>query len=167
MSGKDEFPYLKGQFAMLALREANNPARASGWFGEENSLDCAYGTEGFLISAAAMSATRGTNAGLIPARAGETASDQPFPDAQPRPAMATLISVSPKASTWAVSSEILEHDLVFDRGPEAEAAARALAERYARAGRSAEVKIYLRGGALAGRFLHEAYARGPASMAFA
>ena len=30
--------------------------------------------------------------------------------------MATLISVSPKASTWAVSSEILEHDRIDQAG---------------------------------------------------
>ena len=56
--------------------------------------------------------------------------------------MALLISVAPAGDGWAVSSEALENDLTFDRGARAEAAARALAERYANAGRPAEVEVY-------------------------
>ena len=72
--------------------------------------------------------------------------------------MALVISVAPAGDGWAVSSEALENDLTFDRGARAEAAARALAERYANAGRPAEVEIFLRDGALAGRFMHPARA---------
>jgi hypothetical protein len=68
--------------------------------------------------------------------------------------MALLISVSPAGDGWAVKSDILENDLTFERGARAEAAARALADQYADAGRLAEVQIFLRDGALAGRFVH-------------
>jgi hypothetical protein len=68
--------------------------------------------------------------------------------------MALVISVAPAGEGWAVSSEALEADLTFERGAWAEAAARALADRYAKAGREAEVEIFLRDGALAGRFVH-------------
>jgi hypothetical protein len=72
--------------------------------------------------------------------------------------MALLISVAPAGDGWAVRSEALDTELTFDRGARAEAAARALADRYADAGRHAEVRIFLRDGALAGRFLHPARA---------
>jgi hypothetical protein len=68
--------------------------------------------------------------------------------------MALLISVAPVEDGWTVRSEALGGDLKFERGARAEAAARALAETYAEAGRRAEVEIYLRDGALAGRFVH-------------
>ena len=68
--------------------------------------------------------------------------------------MALVISVAPAGEGWAVRSEVLEGDLTFDHGARAEAAARALADRYAEAGGHAEVEIYLRDGALAGRFDH-------------
>ncbi|MDR3511348.1 MAG: hypothetical protein P4L73_06925 [Caulobacteraceae bacterium] len=68
--------------------------------------------------------------------------------------MALVISVAPFEDGWTVRSEALETDLKFERGARAEAAARALADRYAKAGRLAEVEIYLRDGALAGRFVH-------------
>lgn len=70
--------------------------------------------------------------------------------------MALQISVSPIEDAWVVRSDSFENDLVFQKGGRAEAAARSLADRYARAGRSAEVSIFLRDGALAGRFLHAA-----------
>jgi hypothetical protein len=71
--------------------------------------------------------------------------------------MALVICVAPAGQGWAVSSEALETHLTFARGARAEAAARALADRCAEAGRHAEVQIYLRDGALAGRFLHPAH----------
>jgi hypothetical protein len=49
--------------------------------------------------------------------------------------------------------------MLFTAGAKAEAAARDLARRYADRGQSAEVSIFLRDGALAGRFLHPASAR--------
>jgi hypothetical protein len=67
-----------------------------------------------------------------------------------------LISVAPAGEGWAVRSEALDTDLTFQGGARAEAAARALAEQYADAGRHAEVEIYLRDGMLAGRYVHPA-----------
>lgn len=70
--------------------------------------------------------------------------------------MALLIDVTPTGDSWKVHSEILAADLTFDRGGRAEAAARALASRYAASGFGAEVRIFLKDGAMAGRFLHPA-----------
>jgi hypothetical protein len=72
--------------------------------------------------------------------------------------MALQILVSPAGHGWAVRSEAFDNDLLFEAGGRAEAAARALADRYARAGSAAEVSIFLRNGDLAGRFLHSAAA---------
>jgi hypothetical protein len=72
--------------------------------------------------------------------------------------MALVIYVAPAGNGWAVRSEALECDLTFEAGACAEAAARALAARYAEAGRHTEVEIFLRDGALAGRFIHPARA---------
>jgi hypothetical protein len=70
--------------------------------------------------------------------------------------MALVISVAPAGEGWAVRSEALETDLTFSAGGRAEKVARALASQYAAAGRNAEVEIFLRDGALAGRFVHPA-----------
>ena len=78
--------------------------------------------------------------------------------------MSVLISVTPAGAGWAVSSDALDSDLAFEQGGRAETAARALATRVAQAGRPAEVRIFLRDGALAGRYLH---APGDAAMRFA
>ncbi len=68
--------------------------------------------------------------------------------------MALQISVSPVGDGWSVRSDAFDNPLIFEAGGRAEAAARALAARYAEAGRDAEVRIFLRDGALAGRFVH-------------
>lgn len=70
--------------------------------------------------------------------------------------MPLKIFVTPVGDGWAVRSAGAENEMLFRAGAKAEAAARALARRYAEAGQSAEVAIYLRDGALAGRFLHPA-----------
>jgi len=70
--------------------------------------------------------------------------------------MALKISVVPLGDGWAVRSPSFENEMLFAAGAKAEAAARALALRYAARGQSAEVAIFLRDGALAGRFLHPA-----------
>jgi len=72
--------------------------------------------------------------------------------------MALSIVVAPMGDNWTVRSSALDKDLVFPQGGRAESAARALADRYAAEGLSAEVQVYLRDGALAGRFIHPAYA---------
>ena len=68
--------------------------------------------------------------------------------------MALQISVAPAGTGWAVRSEAFDNELMFEAGGRAEAAARALAERYAKAGALAEVSIFMRNGDLAGRFVH-------------
>lgn len=78
--------------------------------------------------------------------------------------MALIISVVPANDGWAIQSDGLPGDLSFTRGGEAEATARALAERHARSGSAAEVRIFLRDGALAGRFVHPARSM-PAALA--
>lgn len=70
--------------------------------------------------------------------------------------MALSIVVAPEGDAWVVQSEALHSELTFAGGGAAETAARHLADRVAAEGRSAEVRIYLRDGALAGRFLHAA-----------
>lgn len=70
--------------------------------------------------------------------------------------MALRISVLPAGDGWAVRSSSFENDMLFVAGAKAEAAARDLARRYAARGQSAEVAIFLRDGALAGRFVHPA-----------
>lgn len=70
--------------------------------------------------------------------------------------MALKISVLPAGDGWAVRSSSFENDMLFVAGAKAEAAARDLARRYAARGESAEVAIFLRDGALAGRFVHKA-----------
>ncbi|WP_312165438.1 hypothetical protein [Phenylobacterium sp.] len=72
--------------------------------------------------------------------------------------MALQILVAPAGDGWVVRSEAFDNELVFEAGGRAEAAARALADRYARAGSAAEVSIFLRNGDLAGRFVHGAAA---------
>ncbi len=73
--------------------------------------------------------------------------------------MALLIDVTPAGEGWAVRSDLLAEDLTFDRGGRAEAAARDLAGRLAREGRSAAVRVFLKDGALAGRIVHPANGR--------
>jgi hypothetical protein len=70
--------------------------------------------------------------------------------------MALTISVVPVGDGWAVRSAEFDNDMLFQAGGRAEAAARALARRYAEQGVAAEVAIYLRDGTLAGRVLHAA-----------
>jgi hypothetical protein len=68
--------------------------------------------------------------------------------------MALKISVVPIGDGWAVRSAGVDNDMLFAAGAKAEAAARDLARRIAQSGRATEVSIFLRNGALAGRFLH-------------
>ena len=78
--------------------------------------------------------------------------------------MPLKISVFPAGDGWAVRSAGFENDMLFAAGARAEAAARELARRYAQSGATAEVAIYLRDGALAGRFLHPAAAQRPEAI---
>jgi hypothetical protein len=64
--------------------------------------------------------------------------------------VAHLISVAPAGDGWAIQSDDLAENLIFQTGGRAERAARALARHKAEKGRDAEIRIYLRDGALAG-----------------
>ena len=66
--------------------------------------------------------------------------------------MALSTCVAPVGEEWLVRASGLADDSLYARGGAAEAAARDLASRSAREGRSAELKIYLRDGSLAGAF---------------
>jgi hypothetical protein len=72
--------------------------------------------------------------------------------------MALQISVAPAGDRWTVHSDVLQDDMTFEQGARAEAAARTLADDWARSGRPAEVRIFLRDGALAGRLVYPAEA---------
>jgi len=63
-----------------------------------------------------------------------------------------VLTVAPLADGWRLSVDNVQNDMVFARGAEAEAAARRLALRLARAGIPAEVRIYLRDNSLGARF---------------
>ncbi|MDB5447461.1 MAG: hypothetical protein JWQ97_2778 [Phenylobacterium sp.] len=73
--------------------------------------------------------------------------------------MALKITVVPAGDGWAVRSPGFDNEMLFQAGAKAEAAARALARRFAQDGVSTEVAIFLRDGALAGSFVHPAFAR--------
>jgi len=66
--------------------------------------------------------------------------------------MVRLIDVRPLGQGWAVRQDGTANPQVFRSGARAEDAARALGARLARAGCATEVRIFLRDGALAGRF---------------
>jgi len=68
--------------------------------------------------------------------------------------MQDLIDVRPLAVGWLVEGQGFANGLTFRSGAAAEQAARRLAEQYARVGRATAVRIYLRDGSLAGRFLY-------------
>jgi hypothetical protein len=66
--------------------------------------------------------------------------------------MTHLISVEPFGDGWAVRSDQLDNDMVFQRGAAAEAAAKILGDGLARLGRPAKIVIRLRDGTVAGQF---------------
>lgn len=65
--------------------------------------------------------------------------------------MTRTIKVEPRGRDWTVKSDLLDSEMTFQSGAAAEAAARVLADKTAKAGQVAEIEIYLRDGALAGR----------------
>jgi hypothetical protein len=80
----------------------------------------------------------------------------------PRGAGEALISVSPVAGGWCVSSPI-EESLMFLTGDHAEHQARALGRCLASLGRTAVVEVRNRDGAVAGSVTYPAGGRGGAS----
>jgi hypothetical protein len=67
--------------------------------------------------------------------------------------MVRMISVAPIEEGWVVRTEGAQPPQVFASGPEAERAARRLAEELAAAGEAVKIAVHLRDGSLAGRFL--------------
>jgi hypothetical protein len=70
-----------------------------------------------------------------------------------RDGMVQVISVEPVNVGWAVRQEGVEPPQIFTSGARAEDAARQLGERLCRSGSPAEIRIWLRDGALGGRFV--------------
>jgi hypothetical protein len=66
--------------------------------------------------------------------------------------MIRVISVKPVANGWAVQSDGFDSEMMFLSGAKAESAARRLAQKLAGSGETSEIRIFLRDGALAGRF---------------
>jgi len=64
-----------------------------------------------------------------------------------------VISVEPFTEGWAVRQDGIENPQIFTSGAKAEDAARRLGASLSRAGAPAEVRIWLRDGALGGRFI--------------
>jgi hypothetical protein len=67
--------------------------------------------------------------------------------------MVRVIVVEPFAQGWAVKQSSVDNSQVFVSGAKAEDAALRLGTSLANAGEPAEIQVYLRGGALAGRFI--------------
>ena len=64
--------------------------------------------------------------------------------------MTHIINVAPAQGGWTVSSNTFANPMAFLSGAKAEAAARNLAEKIARRGEMAEIRVFLRDGTLAG-----------------
>ena len=67
--------------------------------------------------------------------------------------MVRVIVVEPFAHGWAVRQPSVHNSQVFRSGAKAEDAAKRLGARLAGAGLAAEIQVYLRNGALGGRFV--------------
>ena len=67
--------------------------------------------------------------------------------------MVRVIVVEPFAQGWAVRQSAVDNSQLFVSGAKAEDAALRLGARLADAGEPTEIQVYLRDGALAGRFL--------------
>ena len=72
--------------------------------------------------------------------------------------MIQVINVEPLGQGWAVRHTPAGQPQVFASGAKAEDAALSLGARLAEAGRTTEIRIYLRDGALGGRFVYPAAA---------
>ncbi len=72
--------------------------------------------------------------------------------------MVHVITVTATEGGWTVRHDFATNAMMFRSGAKAEAAARKLGQTLARNGAPAEIQIFLRGGALAGRFVCPAMA---------
>lgn len=67
--------------------------------------------------------------------------------------MVHVISVTAAEGGWSVRSSGADNEMMFLSGAKAELAARRLGDKLSKQGHTAEIRIYLRDGSLAGRFL--------------
>lgn len=67
--------------------------------------------------------------------------------------MVQLVIVEPVGGAWLVRADAIGFSEHFQNGRDAELAAKALATKIEASGSAAEIEIFLRGGALAGRFV--------------
>jgi hypothetical protein len=67
--------------------------------------------------------------------------------------MVQVIAVEPVEGGWALSQSLSDNAQIFISGAKAEDAARRLGARLSNAGAPAEIRIFLRDGSLAGRFV--------------
>ena len=72
--------------------------------------------------------------------------------------MIQVINVEPLGQGWAVRQGSADKPQVFTSGAKAEDAALSLGARLAATGLAAEIRVYLRGGALGGRYVYPAEA---------
>lgn len=78
--------------------------------------------------------------------------------------MMRVISVEPCGDGWVVRTDTHSDMKHFSSGREAEGAARRLAERFSNEGQSAEIRIWLRDGTMAGRFVCPPISMGSVAM---
>ena len=64
------------------------------------------------------------------------------------------ITVAPVTTGWTLKCTEADHEIYFRSGADAEAAARNLGARLARAGATVVIQIFLRDGTVAGRYVH-------------
>ena len=67
--------------------------------------------------------------------------------------MIRLISVSPVGDGWTVRIEPFDNEMIFLSGAKAESAARRMGRTIAKGGETADIRIFLRDGSLAARFV--------------
>ena len=67
--------------------------------------------------------------------------------------MIRLISVTPVGDGWTVAVEPFDNEMMFLSGAKAESAARRMGRTLAKSGVTADIRIFLRDGALAARFV--------------
>jgi len=71
--------------------------------------------------------------------------------------MVRVIVVEPLAHGWAVRQPQVDNSQIFTSGAKAEDAAKRMGARLAGVGQATEIRVYLRDGALGGRFLCSAF----------
>ncbi len=64
-----------------------------------------------------------------------------------------VVSIVPAESGWAVRSNAISNEMLFRHGSRAERAARRLAHALAARGEFVELRVHLKDGSLAGRFV--------------